>query len=159
MRDPKVRTVRIDLAYRALIVHPPNGSLYMLVWVDHHDEAMAWAKEKVFDINATTGAIQVVDMQFVAQANAAIAPAPVAMPTGLFAALSDQDLARTGLPPVLVPAVRAVQRDEDLEKLQPYLPQEAFEALFLVAAGYDLDRAIRESSRPPTSEPKPVDTS
>src|SRR5689334_13873783 len=29
MRDPKVRTVRIDLAYRAVIVHPPNGSLYM----------------------------------------------------------------------------------------------------------------------------------
>jgi len=68
MRDPKVRTVRVDLAYRAVVVHPPTGTLYMLVWVDHHDEAMAWAKDKTFDINATTGAIQVVDMQFVAKA-------------------------------------------------------------------------------------------
>lgn len=159
MRDPKVRTVRIDDAYRAVVVHPPTGNLYMLVWVDHHDEAMAWAQDKVFDINATTGSIQVVDMQFVAQANAAVAPAPTPAPTGLFAALSDDALARMGLPGVLVPAIRAVRRDDELEKLQPYLPQEAFEALYLVAAGYDVDRAIRESSRPPIAEPKPVDTS
>ena len=157
MRDPKVRTVRIDLAYRAVVVHPPTGSLYMLVWVDNHDEAMAWAQNKIFDINATTGAIQVVDMQFVAK-TLDIAPAP-AKPTALFTALSNTDLARTGLPDVLVPAIRAVQCDEELEKLQPYLPQEAFEALYLVAAGTDLDTAIRESSRPPIAEPtKPVDT-
>jgi hypothetical protein len=150
MRDPKIRTVRIDLAYRAVVVHPPAGALYMLVWVDHHDEAMAWAKNKVFDIHATTGVIQVVDMQFVE----AVAVAPVETSIALFAALSDDDLARTGLPGVLVPAIRAVARDEDLEKLQPYLPKEAFEALFLVAAGYDLDKAIRESSRPPIAEAK-----
>lgn len=157
MRDPKVRTVRIDLAYRAVVVHPQTGALYMLVWVDNHDEAMAWAENKIFDINATTGAIQVVDMQFVAKA---LEVAPTATkPTGIFAALSDKDLARTGLPDVLVPAIRAVQRDEELEKLQPYLPQEAFEALYLVAAGTDLDTAIRESSRPPIAEAtKPVDT-
>src|SRR3984885_419529 len=157
MRDPKVRTVRVDLAYRAVVVHPPTGTLYMLVWVDHHDEAMAWAKDKTFDINATTGAIQVVDMQFAAKALEAT-PAS-AKPSGSFAALSDTDLARTGLPDVLVPAIRAVQRDEDLEKLQPYLPHEAFEPLSLFAAGSDLDTAIRESSRPPITEPtKPVDT-
>lgn len=158
MRDPKVRTVRIDLSYRAVVVHPQTGALYMLVWVDNHDEAMAWAENKIFDINATTGAIQVVDMQFVAKA---LEATPIATkPTGVFAALSDTDLARTGLPDVLVPAVRAVQRDEELEKLQPYLPLEAFEALYLVAAGSDLETAIRESSRPPIAEPtKPVDTS
>lgn len=159
MRDPKVRTVRIDQSYRGVVVHPPTGNLYMLVWVDNHDEAMDWAKHKVFDINATTGAIQVVDMQFVTQvATATAAPAPAPAAPGLFAALTNDDLLRTGLPPVLVPAVRAVVRDEELEKLQPYLPQEAFEALYLVAAGYELDRAIRESSRPPIAEPKTVDT-
>ena len=151
MRDPKVRTVRIDLAYRAVVVHPPTGNLYMLVWVDHHDEAMAWAANKVFDVNATTGAIQVVDMQFVERAAAAVV-APEA--PGLFAAISDHDLARTGLPAVLAPAIRAVRRDDELEKLQPYLPQEAFEALYLIAAGYDVERAIRESSRPPIAAPR-----
>lgn len=155
MRDPKVRTVRIDLAYRAVVVQPPTGNLYMLVWVDHHDEAMAWARDKVFDIHATTGAIQVVDMQFVEQA--AAAPAETAK-QGLFASLSDEELARTGVPPVLAPAVRAVQSDGELDKLQPYLPKEAFEALFLCACGYDVDRAVRESSRPLVTAPKAIDT-
>jgi hypothetical protein len=157
MRDPKVRTVRIDLSYRAVIVHPPSGNLYMLVWVDNHDEAMAWAQNKVFDVNATTGAIQVVDMEFVERAREeAVAAKPA--PAGLFARLSDDELARTGLPAVLAPAVRAVVSEDDLDKLQPYLPQEAFEALFLIACGYEADRAIRESSRPPAETEARVDT-
>ena len=155
MRDPKVRTVRIDQQYRAVVVHPPSGDLYLLVWVDNHDEAMAWAKDKVFDVHGTTGAIQVVDMRFVDAQPAAAPPTPG--PTGLFAGLSDDDLARVGLPTVLVPAVRALATDAELERLQPYLPPEAFEALYLVAAGYDLERAVRETSR--ASAPAPVDTS
>jgi hypothetical protein len=155
MRDPKVRTVRIDLSYRAVLVHPPSGNLYMLVWVDNHDEAMAWAQNKIFDINGTTGAIQVVDMEFVERAREEAAkPAPA----GLFARMSDDELARTGLPAVLAPAIRAVATEDDLDKLQPYLPQEAFEALFLIACGYEVDRAIRESSRPPVEAAPRVDT-
>jgi len=162
MRDPKVRTVRIDLSYRAVVVQPSSGNVYLLVWVDHHDEAMAWAKDKVFDINATTGAIQVVDMKMVARVTTpppapGLAPAAPAQ-VGLFAALSDAELARTGLPTVLAPAVRAIVAKSDLEKLQPYLPPEAFEALYLIACGYELEPAIRESSRPPAVAPKTIDT-
>lgn len=170
MRDPKVRTVRIDLSYRAVVVHPPSGNLYMLVWVDNHNEAMAWARNKVFDIHGTTGAIQVVDMDFVDQTSQsagsgdgdgtdrARAASAEPEPGGLFAALSDGDLARAGLPAVLVPAIRAVASEEAMDRLQPYLPREAFEALFLVACGYDLDRAIRESSRPAADGAERVDT-
>jgi hypothetical protein len=150
MTDPKVRTVRIDLKYRAVVVHPPKGNVYLLVWVDNHDEAMAWAKNKVFDINATTGAIQVLDMEVVEQA-AEAAPAEASEPIGLFAELTDDDLARTGLPAVLIPAVRAIETDGQLEKLQPYLPPEAYEALFLIACGYALDTAIRESTQAATA--------
>ena len=39
MRDSKVRTVRIDKAYRGVVIHPPKGDVYLMVWVDHHDEA------------------------------------------------------------------------------------------------------------------------
>lgn len=150
MKDPKVRTLRVDQKYRAVCVHPPKGNVYLFVWVDNHDEAMAWAKNKVFDINATTGAIQVLDMEVVEQVADAVAPAPAPESASLFAELTDAQLAQTGLPAVLVPAVRAVASDGELEKLQPYLPQEAYEALFLVACGYGLESAIRESSRAST---------
>jgi mRNA-degrading endonuclease RelE of RelBE toxin-antitoxin system len=159
MRDPNVRTVRIDIKYRAVVIHPPKGNVYLLVWVDNHDEAMAWAKNKIFDINAATGALQVLDMEYVEKAATIVeAKTKQAGPPGLFAALSDEDLARTGLPTVLVPAVRAVIAEDTFEKLQPYLPREAFEALYMVAAGYELESAIRESSRPQPVETKKVDT-
>ncbi len=47
-RDDRVRTVRIDLAYRAVVLHPDTGDIYVLLWIDHHDEAMAWARNKRF---------------------------------------------------------------------------------------------------------------
>src|SRR5436853_570909 len=35
VKDDKVRTVRIDQKYRAVILHPPEGDVYVLVWVDN----------------------------------------------------------------------------------------------------------------------------
>ena len=46
VKDDKVRTVRIDQKYRAVILHPPEGDVYVLVWVDNHDEAMDWAGKR-----------------------------------------------------------------------------------------------------------------
>ena len=67
-RDDKVRTVRIGLDYRAIVLHPEVGDVYVLVWVDHHDEAMAWARDRVFEVNRYTGALQVVQMTEAEQA-------------------------------------------------------------------------------------------
>src|SRR3954463_6953137 len=62
VRDEKVRTVRIDQKYRAVILHPERGDVHVLVWVDHHDEAMAWARDRIFEVNPVTGALQVVSV-------------------------------------------------------------------------------------------------
>src|SRR5437588_8933948 len=59
-RDDKVRTVRIDQKYRAVVLHPEHGDVYVLMWVDNHDAAMAWAGHRVFEVNQRTGALQVV---------------------------------------------------------------------------------------------------
>src|ERR1700676_4671445 len=67
VKDDKVRTVRIDQKYRAVILHPDEGDVYVLAWVDNHDEAMAWAANRTFDINPVTGALQVVNVTEVEQ--------------------------------------------------------------------------------------------
>src|ERR1039457_1949628 len=51
-------SVRINLAYRAVIFHPSNSPVYVLYWVDHHDEAYAWAAKRKFVVNPATGALQ-----------------------------------------------------------------------------------------------------
>src|SRR3954467_11051442 len=59
VRDDKIRTVRIDQKYRAVVLHPEHGDVYVLVWVDNHDEAMAWAGKRRFEVNPITGSLQV----------------------------------------------------------------------------------------------------
>ena len=45
--------------YRAVILHPEKGDVYVLVWVDNHDEAMAWAGKRGFEVNPVAGSLQV----------------------------------------------------------------------------------------------------
>jgi hypothetical protein len=73
VRDDKVRTVRIDQKYRAVVLHPDEGDVYILAWVDNHDEAMAWARKRVFEVNPVTGALQIVN---VSEAEQAVLPKP-----------------------------------------------------------------------------------
>src|SRR3954453_8126364 len=87
-RDDKVRTVRIDQKYRAVILHPDAGDVYLLTWVDNHDEAMAWAAKRTFDINPVTGALQVVSLSEVEQTVQLTGKKKV----GLLDAIGDDDL-------------------------------------------------------------------
>lgn len=152
MRDPRVRTVRIDLAYRAIVLHPEQDDIYVLMWVDHHDEAMAWAQHKLFEVNPVTGALQVLDSEMIAEANRVATDSAAEKPKALadyalFETFSNEDLLRTGLPEPLLPAVRALDTADQLDELQPYLPAEAYEALFWIAnLGYSIDQAIAETS-------------
>src|SRR3954469_20770690 len=111
VKDDKVRTVRIDQKYRAVILHPPEGEVYVLVWVDNHDEAMDWAKKRTFEVNPHTGALQIVS---VTEAEQAVPVATGPKPSGLFASFADDVLLSFGLPAVLLPAVRAIQGKDDL---------------------------------------------
>lgn len=162
MRDPKVRTVRIDKAYRAVVIHPPQGDVYLCVWVDNHDEAMAWAKRKRFEIHPNTGSFQVweaapgvEESSEEAQCVSAVAPEPVPAER-LFGGRTDDELLLIGVPEPLLPAVRALRVEEDLDGLARFLPQEASDALYLLAAGYDFEQALDELSAP--IEAEEVDT-
>ena len=163
VRDDRVRTVRIDLAYRAIVLHPDKGDIYVLLWIDHHDEAMDWARNKRFEINPVTGSLQVLDTDLIADAmggNAATSDAGDGKSLdeyALFETFTDDDLLRTGLPTALLPAVRVLKAADDLEQLRPYLPEEAYEALFWIAhLGYSVDQALAEAA--PTKVHKTIDT-
>src|SRR4051794_37876360 len=80
VKDDRVRTVRIDKQYRAVILHPDKGDVYVLVWVDNHDEAMDWAKNRSFEINPFTGSLQVFN---VSEAEQALVPATKKKASGL----------------------------------------------------------------------------
>src|SRR3954463_7937224 len=57
-KDQTLRTVRVDEKYRAIVQAPESGDGYHLLWVDNHDEAMDWAKNKIFKWNQETQGFQ-----------------------------------------------------------------------------------------------------
>jgi hypothetical protein len=58
-RDGNLKSVRIDQDWRGIVFKPPAGDVYVLMYVDHHDDAYRWAEGRRVAVNPTTGALQV----------------------------------------------------------------------------------------------------
>jgi superfamily I DNA/RNA helicase len=160
-RDSHLRSVRIGGDWRGIVFVPPRSDLYILLYVDHHDAAYRWAENRKLTINPVTGAMQVVLVQ---EVSAPLAPAaPVARQSQpemvarqwLFADLSEADLLSLGTPVELLPRVRQIASEAELDALQPELPIEAYEGLFLVAAGDTVSQVL---SARETQVGRPIDT-
>ena len=145
-RDPRVRSLRVDQAYRIIAVRPNQDGVLLFVWVDHHDEAYDWARHRRFEVNPASGALQVWQ-----QEDAVLAEeAEPATEYGLFHRLTDRELMLAGVPEDMLGFVRTIQNDFQLERLFPSLPEESRDVLLMLAAGCDLDEALEQALREPT---------
>ena len=155
-KDPNLKSVRLNDDWRGIVFKPSKGDVYVLLYVDHHDEAYRWAENRKLTINPVTGAMQMVTLEnVVEQAAEAAAPeqqvpdyaAPVpraeTAETLLFSALSDAELMSLGVPEELLSAVRKIGSEDALDALQSRLPTEAYEGLFLVAAGDTVNQVLQ----------------
>jgi superfamily I DNA/RNA helicase len=144
-KDPTLRSVRIDQTYRGIVKKPDTGNVYMLLWVDHHDKAYDWAKNKKCNINPETGSLQLYDADDsqLAAAEKDILPSEKYQEC-LFASINDRHLLKLGVPRELLPLVRNIFSEEQLDQVVDQLPTEANEALTAIAAGYTLDEVFRE---------------
>lgn len=149
-RDPNLKSVRLDRDWRGIVFKPSSGDVYVLLYVDHHDDAYRWAENRKLTINPVTGAMQMVMVESVAEVaspvvsqptNAAVIPVEVASKP-LFVDLTDRELLSLGVPEDSLMAVRALASDEQLDGLQGRLPVEAYEGLFLVAAGDTVSQVL-----------------
>ena len=146
--DKKIWSVRIDDTYRGIIVRQPETGVYLLLWVDHHDEAYAWARNKKCEINPKTGAIQVFD----------IVTTPVVEPAAqdfvLFAELTDEGLIELGVPEEQIPFVRSIGDAQEFYSQKGSFASDTFEALSWVVEGIPVDEVIelfeeeKEGSKP-----------
>jgi len=146
--DDKVRSARLGDDWRAIVIAPQQGETFLLMHVDHHDEAYRWCRNKRFEAHGALGVLQVFDTEEVREAAERIrpaAPAPELATTYALDALSDDELFQAGVPRPLVPAVRAIRDDAAFDEIAAYLPQEAAQVLFSVIAGYSLNEAIEQT--------------
>lgn len=157
-KDKNLRSVRIDLDYRAIVLRPDQGNVFVLMYVDHHDAAYRWARNKVARINPESGGLQVIDVESVSELSSEVLESSAAksqLPPR-FSHIKDKQLLRLGVPLEFLPAVRAARTDQDVEKLCAQLPDEASDALYMLAAGYELSHVYSEVDK--TEEAVAVDT-
>lgn len=135
-QDKKFCSVRIDDTYRGIVVRETEMGVFLLLWVAHHDEAYAWAKNKRCGVNARTGALQIYDT--------VITPLDVPEAGGqLFAKISDTDLMDLGLPEEMIPIARGIADAGDFYEKKASFPADAFENLSWLAEGFPLNE-VRE---------------
>lgn len=152
-RDKNLRSIRIDQDWRGIVFKPDKGDVYVLMYVDKHDAAYRWAETRRVAINPITGA-----MQLFAVAEKMESPpeeSPTIAPPALYDTLTDAELLSIGVPEAMILQVRRIHTEHDLDALQSSLPVEAYEGLFLIAAGDSVSEVL--SSRE-TRVDRKVDT-
>ena len=77
-RDPNLKSVRLDRDWRGIVFKPYSGDVYVLLYVDHHDDAYRWAENRKLAINPVTGAMQLVILESVLERAPAGIPITVA---------------------------------------------------------------------------------
>ena len=139
-RDPNFWSVRVNQDIR-IIIHKTEAS-FMLAYVDHHDDAYAWASRRRIEEHPRTGSIQIVEVLETVEETlrpsiralvevAAEQPSPPA--PAIFAALSEDELLNIGTPADWVADVQT-WTEERFFHLSDHLPAEVAEALLDYAA-------------------------
>ena len=108
------------------------GDRPVVLYVDNHDDAYRWADNHKLQINKTTGAMQLVDIEHITEQ--VIYQEPVYLQPKLFEKYGDDYLLALGVPEDWLLAVKESTK-ENLEWLLEKLPSEAMERLLRLEDG------------------------
>lgn len=145
-------SVRIDKAYRGIVHKPSSGNTYILLWVDHHDDAYDWARRHKLAVHPETGGLQILDSEIPATKVSAEEIAPA---TALFRKLKDRHLRSFGVPDEIIPVLRRIHSEEELNGVSGTLPEEAYDCLLMFVAGFTVKEIMAEITPP---EAEQIDT-
>lgn len=134
--DSKIYSVRIDDTYRGIVVRQKESGVYILLWVDHHDEAYEWASRKRCDVNPKTGALQVYDVQTVAVENPMVTAEPI------FAGITDDQLLKLGVPEAQLRYIRSFTSVESFYQAEGTIPADVYEYLSWLTEGIGIDEVL-----------------
>jgi superfamily I DNA/RNA helicase len=145
-RDPNLRTARVNIQYRLILRVPFEGDdTWYLLWIDNHDEAMAWAENRVVEWNNLVQAVQVYDLaETEARLEKQKAEDTKVEYRHPLAEVTDDQLMRVGVPDVLIPSVRKILDFDDVDRIQGFIPDGVYENLLHLFAGDPVDNLIRD---------------
>jgi hypothetical protein len=155
-RNPRFRSIRIDQAWRGIVLAPVTGDVYTLLKVLHHDDAYAWAQRSNVSVNSATGGIEIRDEAELDRQIPEMAEAAKTTGTPIFANVKDGELTKLGIDEKVVAFARTVIDAAQLDAAKSFLPETQWDVLFGLAAGFTPDEVWADLGAQILSEP--VDT-
>ncbi|WP_432969423.1 UvrD-helicase domain-containing protein [Dactylosporangium sp. CA-233914] len=131
-RDPNVRTIRITRFWRGVVV-ALGGARYMLKDVLPHDDANAYALSRTFTVNQALGVLEVRDQAGIENFARTLPDEPPG--EALFDQASNAELKRLGIDPDLIPLLRRINNEQQLDALCARLPEIQSRVLTGLASG------------------------
>lgn len=152
-KDNALRSARVDDNYRA-IIGVLGDDTYHLLYVGTHEDAYSWGMRKRFAWNEHTQSCQLIT---VTESEEVVSKAsPDSAENAFFKDVTDEKLLAIGVPQELLGKVRSIQTLDDLDPLDDMLPNDAYENIFNLMDGENIDDIIAdiESGRAKANEDK-----
>ncbi len=131
-----MHSLRVDGSYRCIVMSPEKNDIYILLWVDNHDDAYDWAKKHKCSVNTETGSLEIIQTQHSVED---IIISPKAEKPSFFSHFKDKELLKLGVNDELLKYVKAINDEAELDSMRTYLTEEVYEALFYLLAGENYD--------------------
>ena len=157
--DDRIRLFRVNSLWRGVVLAPATGDTYCLITILPHDKAYAYAAGHRFGVNQALGVLEAHDKETIKQLQPSPQSAAKPGDRRLFADVTDAALTRLGVDAQVLPVVRLLAHEADLEKLQMALPDAQYAALYALSCGMTVDEAWAEVTRlfPAGPPPEQVD--
>ena len=135
-RNPRFRSIRIDQAWRGIVLAPVTGDVYTLLKVLHHDDAYAWAERSNVSVNSATGGIEIRDEVELDRQIPEWAEAAKNADSPIFANVKDSEMTKLGIDEQVLAFARTVTDGAQLDAAKSFLPETQWDVLFGLAAGF-----------------------
>lgn len=135
-RNPRFRSIRIDQAWRGIVLAPATGDVYTLLKVLHHDDAYAWAQRSNVSVNSATGGIEIRDEAELDRQIPEMEQAAKGAGAPIFAHVKDGELTQLGIDEKVLAFARTVTDPAQLDAAKSFLPETQSDVLLGLAAGY-----------------------
>ncbi len=152
-KDNALRSARVDDNYRA-IIGVLGDDAYHLLYVGTHEDAYNWGMRKRFAWNEHTQSCQLITVTESEEVASKATESTIGL--AFFKDVTDEKLLVIGVPQDLLGKVRAIQSLDDLDSLDDVLPNDAYENIFNLMDGDNIDEIIAdiESGRAKANEDK-----
>lgn len=137
-KNPTLRTARVDDNYR-VVVGVLDGNTYSLLYVSDHEDAYRWGMNKRFVWNEHTQACQLITVEENIETDV---PKQVVRESTFFSGVPEEKLLKIGIPQETIERVLGIKTLDDLDALEPILPVDAYENIFNIMDGENIDAVI-----------------